>query len=55
MNIPVGTTLAEAERLLILATLESTGGDKIAAAAVLKVSLKTIYNKLSVYARGAKR
>jgi DNA-binding NtrC family response regulator len=49
LRIPVGTTAAEAERRLILATLESCGGDKTRAARVLGLSLKTIYNRLKAY------
>jgi two-component system response regulator AtoC len=45
----VGTPIAEMERRLILATLEQLGGDKKKAAAVLGISLKTLYNRLSVY------
>jgi DNA-binding NtrC family response regulator len=45
----VGTSLAEAERRLILATLEHCAGDKKASAAILGISLKTLYNRLSEY------
>jgi two-component system, NtrC family, response regulator AtoC len=47
--VPLGSTLAEVERRLLLATLAHVGGDKIAAAAVLGVSLKTMYNRLREY------
>lgn len=50
MNIQVGTTIKEAEKQLILATLEALGGDKVKAADVLGVALKTLYNKLDAYA-----
>jgi DNA-binding NtrC family response regulator len=49
--IRVGTTVDEAERLLILRTLESTGQNKTRAAEVLGVSLKTLHNKLKEYSR----
>jgi two-component system, NtrC family, response regulator AtoC len=49
LRIPVGTTAAEAEKRLILATLESCGGDKTKAARVLGLSLKTIYNRLKAF------
>lgn len=49
-GIAVGMSLAEAERHLLLKTLESTGGDKRRCAEVLGVSLKTIYNRLNLYA-----
>jgi len=45
----VGIPLAEADRRLILATLDEYGGDKRKAAAVLGISLKTLYNRLNEY------
>jgi two-component system, NtrC family, response regulator AtoC len=48
----VGTSIAEMERRLILATLEHCDGDKKRAAAVLKISLKTLYNRLNEYKPG---
>ena len=45
----VGVPIAEAERRFILATLEQCEGDKKKAAKVLKISLKTLYNRLSEY------
>ena len=45
----VGTSIAEMERRLILATLEHFDGDKKRAAAVLGISLKTLYNRLNEY------
>jgi len=45
----VGTPIAEMERRLILATLEHCDGDKKKAAEVLKISLKTLYNRLNEY------
>ena len=47
--VRVGTTVDEAERLLILRTLESTGQNKTRAAEILGVSLKTLHNKLKEY------
>ena len=47
----VGTTVDEAERLLILRTLEATGQNKTRAAEILGVSLKTLHNKLKEYSR----
>jgi len=49
--IHVGTTVGEAERILILQTLEATGQNKTRAAEILGVSLKTLHNKLKEYAR----
>jgi DNA-binding NtrC family response regulator len=51
--IHVGTTVDEAERLLIVRTLEATGQNKTRAAEILGVSLKTLHNKLKEYAREA--
>ena len=45
------TTLAEAERRLILAALEHFGGDRRRASAALGVSLRTLYNRLREYGR----
>ncbi len=50
LNLSVGTPIAEAERRLVLATLEHFDGDKKLAARTLGVSLKTIYNRLNSYA-----
>ena len=47
----VGTTVGEAERLLILRTLEVTGQNKTRAAEILDVSLKTLHNKLKEYSQ----
>jgi DNA-binding NtrC family response regulator len=49
LAVRVGNSIADAERQLILATLEQFGGDKKKAADVLGISLKTLYNRLSVY------
>jgi len=49
--VHVGTTVDEAERLLILHTLESTGQNKTRAAEILGVSLKTLHNKLKEYSQ----
>ena len=49
LAIPVGTSLAEADRKLIFATLEMCGGVKKRAADVLGISLKTLYNRLEEY------
>jgi DNA-binding NtrC family response regulator len=49
--IRVGMTMAEAERLLTLATLEQCGSKK-QTAEILGISLKTLYNRLREYGRG---
>ena len=50
--IHVGCTVDEAERLLIVRTLEATGQNKTRAAEILGVSLKTLHNKLKEYRAG---
>lgn len=47
--LPVGTTIAEAERRLILATLEATDFNKTAAAQLLGMDVKTLRNRLKSY------
>ena len=47
--VPVGTSIAEAEKRLILATLARHGGNKRQAARVLGVSVRTIYNRLRAW------
>ncbi len=49
VQVEVGTTVDEAERLLILKTLESTHNNKTRAAEILGISLKTLHNKLKEY------
>ncbi|WP_420227437.1 sigma-54-dependent transcriptional regulator [Pigmentiphaga litoralis] len=49
ITIPVGMSLAEADRQLIFATLEQCSGVKKHAAEVLGISLKTLYNRLEEY------
>jgi DNA-binding NtrC family response regulator len=51
--LPAGTTLAEAERLLILQTLERVGNNKAEAARQLGLDVKTIRNKLRAYGLGS--
>ncbi len=50
IRVPATATVEEAEKKLILAALETHGGDKQAAADSLGVSLKTLYNRLNDYA-----
>jgi two-component system response regulator AtoC len=47
--LKVGASMAEMERALILSTLGQFHGDKKKAAAVLKISAKTLYNRLREY------
>jgi len=52
LHLKVGSSIAEAERRLILATLDHCDGDKREAAGILGISLKTLYNRLNSYADG---
>jgi DNA-binding NtrC family response regulator len=47
--LKVGISVPETERRLILATLDSFGGDKKKTAEVLKISIKKLYNRLREY------
>jgi DNA-binding NtrC family response regulator len=49
LALPVGTTVHDAEKALILRTLEHTGNNKTRAAQILEISLKTLHNKLKEY------
>jgi DNA-binding NtrC family response regulator len=51
VHLGVGTTVEEAEKLLILKTLQSTNNNKTRAAEILGISLKTLHNKLKEYGR----
>jgi DNA-binding NtrC family response regulator len=53
VTISYGTTLADADRELILATLAQCGGVKARAAEALGISLKTLYNRLMEYGASA--
>jgi two-component system response regulator AtoC len=47
LDIQVGTSIEEVRRRLIAATLEASSGDKRKTAALLGISLKTLYNHLN--------
>ena len=51
VHLGVGTTVDEAERLLIIKTLEATHNNKTRAAEILGISLKTLHNKLKEYSQ----
>lgn len=51
VHVPVGTTVEQAEKGLILRTLEHTGNNKTRAAEILGISLKTLHNKLKEYGK----
>ncbi len=54
ITLPVGIKVDEAERALILSTLEHTNGNKTRAAEILGISLKTLFNKLKEYSASGK-
>ena len=49
MTLELPVSLAEAQRRLVVATLEHLGGDKQKAADALGISLKTLYSRLREY------
>lgn len=49
ISFPVGTPIEEAERQMIMRTLQKTSNNKTRAAALLGISLKTLHNKLNLY------
>ncbi|MEY4863721.1 MAG: hypothetical protein RLZ51_1816, partial [Pseudomonadota bacterium] len=49
LRLPLGTTIAQAERQLIMATLEHCRGQREPTADMLGISLKTLYNRLRDY------
>ncbi len=53
MRVEVGTTVDEAERQLILKTLDATHNNKTKAAEILGISSKTLQNKLKEYSNAA--
>lgn len=50
LQIPIGSTIEQAERGLIELTLEHTGNNRTRAAEILGISQKTLFNKLKEYA-----
>jgi DNA-binding NtrC family response regulator len=50
ITLPIGVSMADAERALILSTLRHYHHHKERTAAVLGISLKTLYNRLKEYA-----
>lgn len=49
LRIPVGTSVAAAERSLILATLDHYGGDKKRSALALGISTRALQNRLDQF------
>lgn len=53
VTLPLGTTVAEVERELVLQTLASCNGNRTHAARLLGVSVRTLRNRIRLYtARG---
>jgi DNA-binding NtrC family response regulator len=52
VRFSIGTTVEEAEKGLILRTLDHTHNNKTRAAEILGISLKTLHNKLKEYGAG---
>ncbi len=52
-RLTVGTTVSEAEKMLIQLTLRHTKNNKTRAAEILGISLKTLFNKLKEYGAAA--
>ena len=50
VKLPIGISMAQAERVLVLATLRHYNHHKERTAAVLGISLKTLFNRLKQYA-----
>ncbi|HST53553.1 MAG TPA: sigma 54-interacting transcriptional regulator, partial [Pyrinomonadaceae bacterium] len=49
VSFAVGTPIDEVERVMILRTLQKTDNNKTRAAELLRISLKTLHNKLRLY------
>jgi DNA-binding NtrC family response regulator len=52
IHLPIGTSLAEAEQVLILATLHASRGNKQSTANRLGITRRTLYQKLARYELG---
>lgn len=52
VTIPIGTNLADAQRALVLRSLEACHGDRSKAAAMLRISRRALYYKLKAYDAG---
>jgi DNA-binding NtrC family response regulator len=55
VSLPVGTTVQQGEKALILLTLAHTKNNKTRAAEILGISLKTLFNKLKEYGSDRER
>jgi transcriptional regulator with PAS, ATPase and Fis domain len=48
-EVPIGTSLEDAERHLVLSTLAQVNGNRTLAAKVLNISIKTLYTRIKEY------
>jgi DNA-binding NtrC family response regulator len=55
IRIPLGSTMKEAEKEIILRTLEAQDGNKKITAEILGISRRSLYNKLAEYGIDARR
>jgi len=55
IRIPLGSTMKEAEKEIILRTLEAQDGNKNITAEILGISRRSLYNKLAEYGIDSKR
>jgi DNA-binding NtrC family response regulator len=55
VRIPLGSTMKEAEKEIILRTLESQSGNKKITAEILGISRRSLYNKLAEYGIESRR
>jgi DNA-binding NtrC family response regulator len=53
VSVPVGTTVGEMEKILILRTLEQSAQNRTRAAEVLGISVRTLRNKLKEYGQNS--
>ncbi|EAQ98832.1 Sigma-54 interaction domain protein/Bacterial regulatory protein, Fis family [Congregibacter litoralis KT71] len=49
LNLRLGTSLAQCEKIIILETLRAQQGDKASTSKLLGISLKTLYSRLKLY------
>ncbi len=49
VRVPIGSTIEEAEKILIRETLAAQGGNKSRTAEVLGIGRKTLYQKIEEY------
>jgi DNA-binding NtrC family response regulator len=55
VRVPIGSTLEDAEKILIRETLVAQGGNKSRTAEVLGIGRKTLYQKIEEYGIEEKR